>query len=174
MKNVLALIAVFLMITGCNNKSADNSSGNNSLRQQNLEAAHNITKAFETGDTSLIDHSVAADYIDHREYGDVKGIDSLKAMILSVHAHIKNMKVETSKELADDDYVMSWKKFTGTGDGQGNTLPGDFNVTGAQITRFKNGKAVEHWEALDMRDVSKMIQRLTADENNEVDSSAAQ
>jgi predicted ester cyclase len=89
-----------------------------------------------------------------------KGIDSLKAFILASHEHIKNLKMELTKELADDEYVMSWVQFKGTGDGQENTVQGNFNVRDMEITRFKNGKAVEHWEAMDMRDVSKMIKQL--------------
>lgn len=69
------------------------------------------------------------------------------------------------KELADDEYVMSWVRFSGTGDGQGGTMQGDFNVQGVQITKFKNGKAIEHWEAMDMRDVSKMMKKLETGSN---------
>jgi predicted SnoaL-like aldol condensation-catalyzing enzyme len=168
MKNLLIGSAVFIMIISCHNKNSDNASGNDSAAEKNLQAMHNISKAFETGDTSLLANSVAEDFIDHRDYGDVKSIDSLKAIVLSWHEHIKNLKIETVKELADGDYVMSWMQFRGTGDGQGGTTSGDFNVSGVEIIRFKNGKAVEHWEAMDIRDVYKMTQKLTAGQNSTV------
>jgi predicted ester cyclase len=160
MKKLLIIIAACEVIFACSNKTS-NSSSNNTKTQQNLEAVHNISKVFETGDTSLINKSVAVDFIDHKDYGDVKGIDSLKAFILASHEHIKNLKMELIKELADDEYVMSWMKFKGTRDGQAGTVQGDFDVRGMQITKFKNGKATEHWEAMDMRDVSKMMEQLT-------------
>lgn len=165
MKKLLIIITVCEVIIACGNKTS-NSSSDNTDAQQNLEAVHNISKAFETGDTSLINKSVAKDFIDHKDYGDVKGIDSLKAFILVSHEHIKNLKMEIIKELADDEYVMSWIQFRGTGDGQANTMQGDFNVRGMEIMRFKNGKAAEHWEAMDMRDVSKMMEQLTPDQND--------
>jgi predicted SnoaL-like aldol condensation-catalyzing enzyme len=103
-----------------------------------------------------------------------KGIDSLKAFILASHDHIKNLKMELIKELADDEYVMSWVQFKGTGDGQENTVQGNFNVRGMEITRFRNGKAVEHWEAMDMRDVSKMMEQLTPQNDALPDSTKTQ
>jgi len=161
MKKTLIVLALFAVMVACNNRN--NSSSDSTAAQQNLEAAHNISKAFQSGDTSLISKSAAINFIDHKDYGDVKGIDSLKAFVLASHEHIKNLKMEIVKELADDEYVMSWIQFSGTGDGQGGTMQGDFNVRGVEITKFKNGKATEHWEAMDMRDVSKMIDKLTPD-----------
>lgn len=165
MKNIPIMIAACEVILACSNKTSNSSSGTTAA-QQNLEAVHNISKAFETGDTSLINKSVATYFIDHKDYGDVKGIDSLKTFVLASHEHIKDLKMEIIKELADDEYVMSWIQFRGTGDGQGNTMQGDFNVRGMVITRFKNGKAVEHWEAMDMRDVSMMMEHLAPGQND--------
>lgn len=164
MKNILITVIV-LAVIACSNKSADNVS-NNSLAQQNIEAVHNIRKAFETGDTSLINKSVDADFVDHKDVGDIKGIDSLKALVLASHEHIKNLKADVTKELADNEYVMTWVQFSGTGDGQVGTTQGDFDVRGVQITKFKNGKAIEHWEAMDMRDVAKMMQRIAPPQND--------
>lgn len=156
-------------IVACNNKSASSKDVNqSSATQKNLEAAHNISRAFETGNTALIDSFVSKDFIDHRDLGDVKGVDSLKAMVNNLHHHIEDMKSETIKEMADDDYVMQWMHLTGRGDGEGNTMKGDFDVKGVEITRFKNAKAVEHWEAMDMQDVSKLMQTMIR--MNEVDS----
>jgi hypothetical protein len=164
MKKLLMIIAACQVLMACHNRTPNDPSKANSIAQQNLKAVHNISKAFENGDTSLIDRSVAPDFVDHRAYGDVRSIDSLKAFVLSSHEHIKNLKIETAKELADDEYVMTWTEFSGTGDGQANTLPGDFNVKGVEITRLKNGKAIEHWEAMDMRDVYKMMQKMAAND----------
>lgn len=160
-KTVIAFLAVCFCTVACNDKSASSADASqNSEAQKNLQAAHKISKAFETGNTALIDSAVAADFVDHRDAGDVKGIDSLKAMILAIHTHVKDMKMDLIKEMADGDYVMQWMHFTGSGDGEGNTMKGEFNVRGVEISRFKNGKAVEHWEAMDMQDVSKMMQAM--------------
>jgi len=170
MKKIIIVVPVLCFgIAACNNQPKSSSEANqNSETQKNLQAAHNISRAFETGNTALIDSFVSKDFIDHRDLGDVKSLDSLKAMVNNLHAHIKDMKSETIKEMADDDYVMQWMHLSGRGDGQGNTMNGDFNVKGVEITRFKNGKAIEHWEAMDMQDVSKLMQSMMRP--NEVDS----
>lgn len=160
MKNLLTSFAACTILICCSNKSSETSSANTAAAQQNLDAVHNIRKAFETGDTSRIRKSVDEGYTDHKDGQGVIGIDSLQSFVLASHEHIKNLRVEPIKELADDEYVMSWVRFSGTGDGQGGTMLGDFDVQGVQITKFKNGKATEHWEAMDMRDVSKMIEKL--------------
>lgn len=162
-KSIIAFWALCSCMVACNDKPAATAeAGQNSETQKNLQAAHLISKAFENGNTALIDSSVAADFVDHRDVGDVKGIDSLKALILAIHGHMKDMKMDLIKEMADGDYVMQWMHFTGSSDGEANTMKGPFNVRGVEISRFKNGKAVEHWEAMDIQDVSKMMQTSQA------------
>ena len=166
MKNLLTSFAACAILISCSNKNSETSSANTAAAQQNLDAVHNIRKAFETGDTSLINRSVAEGFTDHKDGQDVTGIDSLKSFVLASHQHIKNLQVEPIKELADDEYVMSWVRFSGTGDGQVGTMQGDFDVRGVQITKFKNGKATEHWEAMDMRDVARMVDKMTTADNS--------
>lgn len=172
MKSLLIAIMAFTFVA-CSNSNSGKSSNVNSAAQQNLEVVHNIRKSFETGDTSLISKSVDDDFIDHKDIGDIKGIDSLKSFALASHEHIKNLKVDAIKEFADDEFVMSWVQFSGTGDGQAGTMRGDFDVRGVQITRFKNGKATEHWEAMDMRDVAKMMRGIAPPQNDSLPDSTA-
>lgn len=57
-----------------------------------MAAFDNITKAFQTGDVSGIDSVVADDFLDHTDRGDVKGKDSMKAMINMMHINFKDME----------------------------------------------------------------------------------
>ena len=76
---------------------------------------HGVTKCFDTKDFSKLGDYIAADGIDHSgEHGEIKGLDSLKAAFEKYSATIDNPKSEVIKELADDEYVMSWMKYTGT------------------------------------------------------------
>ena len=165
MKNVLVTV-IAIAIVACSNRNSGTGASNTSMSQLNVEAVHNIRKAFETGDTMLISKSVDTGFVDHRDVGNVKGIDSLKLFVMTSHEHIKNLKANVTKELADDEYVMSWVQFSGTGDGEAGTMKGDFDVRGVQITKFKNGKATEHWEAMDMRDVARVLQRFAPAQND--------
>src|SRR5205823_1288231 len=151
MKKILFAAACFtLCFTSCNsgNKSgtaSDNKSdtagtaSNNSMAQKNIDASHIVDKAFETGDVSSIDSAVASDFVDHTDRGD-KNRDSLKSMISMVHATNKDMKMETIKELADDEYVFSLMHFTGTSDG--TMMPkGPYDMHAIEVEKFKDGKA---------------------------------
>jgi Predicted ester cyclase len=114
-------------------------------------------KAFETGDVSGLDSVISADFVDHTDQGDKKGVDSLKSMVNMIRSTFKDMKIETVKELADDNYVMSWIHYTGTGDGK-MMPPGPFDMDVIETTKLQNGKAVEHWSFGETQDVTKMMQ----------------
>jgi len=126
-----------------------------SQAQKNLDAFHVIDKAFQTGDVSGVDAVVAADFVDHTEKGDM-GRDSLKAMI-KMMAKDTSMKMTTTKEVADDDYVFSQGTYTGMGDGK--SMPaGRYEIHAVEVVKFKDGKATEHWGYMEGRDVAKMMQ----------------
>jgi predicted SnoaL-like aldol condensation-catalyzing enzyme len=142
----------------CNNSPMAGSGAANSQAQKNLEANHTVVKAFETGDVSGLDSVISADFVDHTDQGDKKGVDSLKAMVNMMHNNFKDMKMETVKELTDSNYVMAWMHYTGTGDGV--MMPaGPFDMDIIETTRFQDGKAVEHWAFGEMQDMSKMMRQ---------------
>lgn len=123
--------------------------------RKNLEASHVISDAFGSGDPSKIDSVVAEDFVDHTDRGDMNR-DSLKSMIRMVRSANEDMKMEVIKELADDDYVFTWMRFTGTSNG--TMMPaGPYDMKAAQVVRFRDGKAVEHWEFMEVRDMMKMM-----------------
>ncbi len=169
MKQILFVFAVTILCSSlsCNNEKRSNEKmtgevtgtgdqKNSEIAQKNLEATHVVTNAFQTGDVSGIDNAVASDFVDHTERGDM-GRDSLKAMITRTHATHKDMKMEIVKELADDDYVMSWMRYTGTSDGSMGMPKGPFDMHGIEVVKFKDGKAIEHWGFMESREMMKMM-----------------
>jgi predicted SnoaL-like aldol condensation-catalyzing enzyme len=161
-KIFIALLAgAFIIFTSCNDQTAGTSDGMSEQAQKNLEASRVVSKAFETGDVSGIDSVVAENFVDHTsDRGDVRGRDSLKAMITMVNQNYPDMKMEVMKEFADDNYVFTQMHFTGTSDGAMGMPPGPFDMRAIQVVRFENGKAVEHWEYMDMQDMMKMMNQM--------------
>ncbi len=149
---------LFLLCMSCNNPAGDTKTGDNKMSEQaekNLAASHIVSDAFGSGDVSKIDSAVASDFVDHTHMGDV-GRDSLKAMIKMVHATNKDMKMEIVKELADDEYVFSLMRFSGTSDG--TMMPkGPYDMQALQVVKFRDGKAIEHWEYMETREMMKMM-----------------
>jgi len=175
MRNILfAVFAGLLCIcTSCNSETAGTSDNNdNTEEQKNLAASNVITKAFQTGDVSGIDSVVADDFVDHTDRGDKIGRDSLKAMVNWIHANMKDMKTETVREVADGDYVYSWMRYTGSSDGTMGMPNGPYDMTAIEVAKFKDGKAVEHWNFMEIRDAMKMMgQQQVMDNMNKMDTS---
>ncbi len=133
-----AIILLFGIVSCSNVKKATLSADNNSSqRQKNINTDNELLKVFETGNVSTLDSIIAPDFVNHTGMGDRIGIDSLKAMVKSFHSHVNNLKMEVKRQWADDDYVADWIRFTGTNP----TLV----IEGIEVTRFSNGKAIEHW-----------------------------
>ncbi len=67
------------------------------------------------------------------------------------------MKMEMIKEMADDDYVFSLMRYTGTSNGQMGMPKGPYDMKTMEVVKFKDGKAVEHWAYMQPADVMKMM-----------------
>jgi SnoaL-like polyketide cyclase len=159
MKKYLSMLAVAVICCclSCNNK---NESGVSAVTQKNLDAMHAISHSFETKDFSKLGDYIAADAVDHAgEKGDVKGLDSMKAEFIKEEALMNDEKTETIKELADDQYVMSWMHYTAVMkiDGMGHRAGDTVDMKSLEVAKFVDGKAVEHWTFMEPGDVVKMM-----------------
>ena len=157
-----ALAGLFCFCISCNDAGTSNKDSD--AKQKNIAASDAVSKAFETGDVSKIDSVVADDFVDHTDMGDKKGKDSLKAMITMTHGMMKDMKMEKVHELADDDYVFSWMHFSGTSDGVG-MAKGPYSLNAIEVSKFKDGKATEHWTFVNMMEMMKMMPPPPPQEN---------
>ena len=149
-----ALAACFICLSCSNNGTSDKGNG---MREKNLASSDAVSKAFETGDVSKIDGAVAADFIDHTPEGDKKGLDSLKATITMMHSMFKTWKTEKVKQLADDDYVFTWNRYSGTSDGNMGMPKGPFTLNAVEVVKFKDGKCTEHWSFDSPEEMMKMM-----------------
>ena len=153
----LAFVTMFAAICLC---SFAQKSSMSSTAQKNLATARAVAKMFESGDYSKIGDYIAADAVDHAGMqGDVKGLDSIKAMFNQVSTMMGNFKNETVHELADDEYVFQWMKETSTAkiDAMGMKAGQTATMSAIEVTRFSNGKIVEHWTFVNMADAMKMM-----------------
>ncbi|HEU5164180.1 MAG TPA: nuclear transport factor 2 family protein [Chitinophagaceae bacterium] len=140
MSKLFFILAVVILnsLIGCNSNA-----GMSATAKKNKEVNDAIMKAFEAGDFNKMGDYIAADAVDHSgETGDVSGLDNIVAAMKGYREQMGEMKSETIRELADDDYVMTWSKVTGR------------NMTMVEISKFKDGKAVEHWIYMDPKDMA--------------------
>jgi len=159
------VIASVILVLGCFFISC-NSAGTGGMSdkaKKNLDNSHAITKMFESGDFSKIGDYIAADAVDHATpKGDVKGLDSIKAMFNMYAGMMSDTKIETVKELADDDYVVAWIKQSWTAktnDPMMGMKAGDKGtMESVEVTKHNaDGKITDHWGFISTGDMMKMM-----------------
>ena len=155
-KILIAAFATACLYTSCSDTTTT-ATKTDSQEEKNIAANKAISQTFLTGDVSAIDSFVSEDFIDHTDRGDMKGRDSLKAMVKMMHTSFKDMKMETVREVADGDYVWSWMKYTGTSDGSMGMPKGPYDMDAVELSKYKDGKAIEHWGFMEMQDMMKMM-----------------
>lgn len=153
-------VGSILLLTSCSSKKEGG--GMSETAKKNLEANNAIIKTFETGDWSKIGDYIAQDVVDHAgPKGDIVGLDSLKAYFGQMSQMMTNMKNEIKKTLADDEYVMCWVNGSATAKvdiPEMGMKAGDVHSgNSVEVSRFKDGKAVEHWSFMDVNDMMKMM-----------------
>jgi len=168
MRKILLLIfgGFSLLFYACNNatETASEAKATNTMAEKNLASSRIVTEAFQNGDPSKIDSAVAKDFVDHRDYGDVTGPDSLKAMITQMKKQMPDVKTNVLKEVGDDDYVFTLIHFSGNSDGSMGMPKGPFDMHSVEVTRFKDGMAVEHWGYMQPKEFMKMMPPTKVDE----------
>jgi len=139
----LAFVALISWCISCNqaSDSATESADDNSAVQKNIDVGHAFNKAIETGDVNALDSILADDAVDHAgENGDIKGKDSIKAELARIHTRFSDMKMETVKEIAGEDYLFQWIRFTGTSNGSMGMPAGPFDISAIEVAKFKTAK----------------------------------
>ena len=137
----------------------------NDKAQKNIDNSTAIAKMFESGDFSKIGDYIAADAVDHASpRGDIKGLDSLKALFNEYHNMTSDAKNEVVKALADDDYSMVWLKQSWTAkadDPMMGMKAGEHGTAESiEVSRHNaEGKITEHWSFMSMNDMMKMMQK---------------
>lgn len=152
----LFLLGCACLLVSCGGKKEG---GISATAQKNLDAFHGITKCIDSQDFTKIGDYIAADAIDHSDKGELKGLEAITANMKTFGDMATNTSTEVVKELADDDYVMSWLKFSGTAKGgaMGMKDGEKYNMQGIEVARFKEGKVVEHWTFVDPAEMMKMM-----------------
>ncbi|MGH2566218.1 MAG: ester cyclase, partial [Ginsengibacter sp.] len=159
MKKIFSMAIAGMICTcfSCNQPATTADDGNKAQEQKNIAASQAIGNAFKTGNAASLDSLIADDFVDHTEHGDVKGVDSLKAMVNMIHTSMADMKMDDVNDAASGDYVYSWMNYSGNSDGSMGMPKGPYNMNMIELTKFKDGKATEHWSFMDPKDMMKMM-----------------
>ena len=154
-----AATAMLCLFISCNDTDTSTSTTESSANETNKAKFKMIYHALETGDVSKLDSIIDKDIVDHgNPMGDVKGIDSVKKWFVEFHSKTKDVKVESIATATDGDYVFDYTRMTGTITTPFMGMPaGPMDMTSIDLVKLKDGKAVEHWSFMDVRDAMKMM-----------------
>jgi predicted ester cyclase len=160
-KILLAIPAAILILLSFHVNAQKSTAKLSDKAKKNLEACKKVNEAIMSGNMALVDQVIAEDAVDHAGMqGDIVGRDSIKAELGRIRTMFNDMKMDVVKELADDEYVFQWMRMTGTPANSQMGMPAGtkFDMTAIEVTKFRDGKAVEHWEFIQPADMMKMMQ----------------
>lgn len=158
MKKLIAILSAgCFLLASCSGKKEG---GMSAAAKKNLDGMHAISKMFETKDFSKIGDYMTEDMVDHAgETGDIKGLPAIKAEFERMVADFDGLKSEVIREFADDEYVMSWMKYTAVlkKDMMGMKAGETMVSTAIEVAKCKDGKATEHWTFMEPAEMMKMM-----------------
>ncbi len=128
-----------------------------SQNEKALATNRKIYKAIETGDVSPIRDFIAKDAVDHESGAqgqDVIGSDSILASLANMHNGFTDLKFNIIADAVSGDYIFSLVHVTGT---TKDSAAKKIDMTSMDVVKLKNGKAIEHWEYMDPKDVMAMM-----------------
>lgn len=159
-KNLFFLSSgISLLLAACSGGSKE-SSGPSATTKKNMEVSKAIGDCFETKDFSKLSDYLAPDFVDYAgETGPVKGIEANKQAFEKMVSGFDSLTNDEIKVLADDEYVMAWMKFKAKvlKDAMGMKAGSWMETSGIELTKFKDGKAIEHWTFMEPGEVMKMM-----------------
>ncbi len=151
---------MLLFLVAC--KDDDNHDDHDAKTSKNPLGARIIYDAIETGDVSKVDSILAKDAVDHSPMGDVKGSDSIKAVLADIHNHFKDLKLDIIAEVPGEEYGFTLVNFKGTCTDSSHGMPPGTKIDSraVDVVRFKDSKVVEHWQYMDPAEMMKMAHKM--------------
>jgi|tagenome__1003787_1003787.scaffolds.fasta_scaffold20816595_1 ketosteroid isomerase-like protein len=100
------------------------------------------------GRLEVADELFAEDYVDHGPMGDLPGRETFKQLVAQWREAVPDVHCEISSVVAEGDLCAWVVRTTGTHTGGGLGFPATgkrFETLSANIGRFRDGRAAEHW-----------------------------
>jgi steroid delta-isomerase-like uncharacterized protein len=111
-----------------------------------------ITSFFEEvynqGNVALLDELLAPDFVSHDTGNPTHDREGVKQIVGAIRAAFPDVRFTANDIVADGDKVAARFTMRGTQRGEFMGIAAtnkDVTVTGIDIVRFSDGRAVEHW-----------------------------
>jgi predicted SnoaL-like aldol condensation-catalyzing enzyme len=100
------------------------------------------------GRLEVADELFAEDYVDHGPMGDITGREGFKQLVAQWREAVPDVHCEIDTVIVDGDLCAWLVHATGTHTGDALGFPATnrrFETVSANIGRFRDGRAAEHW-----------------------------
>jgi ketosteroid isomerase-like protein len=100
------------------------------------------------GRLEVADELFAEDYVDHGPMGELRGREAFKQLVAQWRAAVPDVHCDVDTVIVAGDLCAWLVRTTGTHTGDGLGFPATgrrFETVSANIGRFRDGRAVEHW-----------------------------
>ena len=137
---------------------------NNDTEKNKKTARRFYEEVMKGGNLALIDELIADNYVEHEELpGIPPNKQGVKQWVQTFRSAFPDLEFKIENLIAEGDKVVIAGRVKGTHKGEffGNKGTGrKLDLPMADIVRFQNGKAVEHWG---YSDNAKMAEQLQLD-----------
>jgi steroid delta-isomerase-like uncharacterized protein len=111
-----------------------------------------IDEIYNQGKLDVVDEVVSQDFVFHATSGDMHGPAEVKQYVTMLRTAFPDLRFTIDDQIASGDQVVTRWTATGTHLGPFQGIPPtgkNGRITGVDIDRMKNGKAVECWTSSD-------------------------
>lgn len=105
-------------------------------------------RVYNQGDVAFLDQLTAPNFVSHDRGNPTHDREGVKQIVRAIKSAFPDVQFRAEDVLADGDRVAARFTMKGTQRGEFMGVPATNKpivVTGIDIVRFANGKAVEHW-----------------------------
>jgi ketosteroid isomerase-like protein len=105
-------------------------------------------EVINQGRLEVVDELFAEDFVDHGPMGDLRGREAFKQLVAGWRAAVPDVHCDVDTVVVAGDLCGWLVRTTGTHTGDGLGFPATgrrFQTVSANIGRFRDGKAAEHW-----------------------------
>ncbi len=149
--------------TATANNMSDMSNNDKNERDKMIANNELVNRAIESGNFNGIDTLWADDIVEHSgPMGkEVRGKDSIKAELMTMHKSMKDIKIETKTAAFDPEkgYLFTLSHLTATTTVPMEGMPANtkLDMDGVDLIKIKNGKATDHWSFSSPEEMMKMM-----------------
>jgi predicted SnoaL-like aldol condensation-catalyzing enzyme len=105
-------------------------------------------EVINKGNLAVADELFAEDFVDHGPMGTISGREAFKQLVAQWRAAVPDVHCEVDNILIEGDLAGWTVRTTGTHTGDALGFPAtnkSFETVSANLGRFRDGKAAEHW-----------------------------